>query len=102
MYRILADNESGKSCQILSRVIDTLQLWGKCNIPFCNHKENEGSNNKGIFLELVNYTRKIDAAFNSYMKEGHVFKGTVKKEQNECLQCQEHTVYKIKKPRFCL
>lgn len=31
-----------------------------------------------MFLELVYYTRKIDTAFNSHMKEADVFKATTK------------------------
>ena len=59
----------------------------------------------GIFLELVNYTRKIDVSFNSHMKEAHIYKGTSKIVQNGPFQCMlhvchEHIVQEIKEPSF--
>ena len=76
-----------KNRQILWRVIEVLKLCGNCNLPIHGHNKKEDSNKKGVFLELVNYTRKIVASFNSYIKEGHLFKGTSKMVQNELLQC---------------
>lgn len=99
-------NESvEKNRQILSKVIDILKFCGNCNLPLRGHNEKEGSSNKGVFLELVDYTRKIDAAFNSHMEEAHVFKGTSKTVQNELLQymldvCREHIIKEIKKTSF--
>ena len=67
-----------KDRQILLRVAGILKFCGKCNLPICGHNEKEDSNNKYVSLELVTYTRKIDAAFNSHTKEAHVFKETSK------------------------
>ena len=87
-----------KNQQILSRLIDILKHCGNCNLPTCGHNEN----NKCVFLELVNYTRKIDAAFSNHIKEAHVFTGTFKTVQNQLLQCMldvchEHIEQEIEK-----
>ena len=56
-----------KKRQILSRLIDILKRFGNCNLSIIGHNKKEDSNNKGVFLEMVNYTGKIDAAFNNHM-----------------------------------
>jgi hypothetical protein len=94
-----------KNRDILAKLIDILRLCSKCNLSLRGHNEKEDSKNRGVFLEIVNYTRKFDAAFNSHMQEPHVFQGTSKTTQNELLQCmldvcRQHIMDEIRKSSF--
>ncbi|KAJ3620532.1 hypothetical protein MTP99_004473 [Tenebrio molitor] len=94
-----------KNRYILAKIIDILRLCGQCNLSLPGHSEKEDSKNSGLFLKIVDYTRKLDAAFNSHMQEPHLFKGTSKTVQNELLQCmldvcRQHITDEIRKSSF--
>lgn len=72
-----------RNWQILSRVMNIWKLCGKFNLLIYGHQKNEGPSNKKVFLGLANYVRKINAVFNSHIKETHVFKVISKIVQNK-------------------
>lgn len=72
-----------KNRHVLSKIIDILKLCGNCNLPLRGHDEKESSSNKGVFLELIDFTAKIDPLLNNHIQEATVFKGTSKTVQND-------------------
>lgn len=93
-----------KNRHVLSKIIDILKLCGNCNLPLRGHDEKSDSVNKGVFLELVDFTAQLDPLV-SHMQENTVFKGTSKTIQNELLECmlevcQENILAEIKKSSF--
>lgn len=50
-----------KNRLVLSKIIDILKLCGTCNLPLRGHNEKSDSVKKGVFLEIVDYSRKIDS-----------------------------------------
>lgn len=94
-----------KNRHILFRVIEILKFCGTCNLPRHGYNEKEYVTNKDVFSELIDFTRKCDAAFNSHMEENLIFKGTARTVQNELLQCmldvcREHIKEEIIKSSF--
>ena len=76
-----------KNRLVVSKIIDILKLCGTCNLPLRGHNEKSYSVNKGVFLEIVDYSRKINSVSDKHLSGSSVFKGTSKTIQNELLQC---------------
>lgn len=86
--QIINHNETVKKNRlVLSKIIDILKLCGTCNLPLRGHNEKIDSTNRGVFLEVVDYSRKIDSILDNHLSDARVFKGTSKIIQNELLQC---------------
>lgn len=72
---------------MLSRILGILKFCGGHNLALRGHDERESSSNRGIFLDMVTYTRSIDVAFDDYLKNNQIAKNTSKIVLNELLEC---------------
>lgn len=88
MLSELKNNENvKKNRHVISRMIDILKFCGNHNLSLRGHDEKETSCNRGIFLDMVAYTRSIDVVLDDYLKSNHVAQNTSKTIQNELLDC---------------
>lgn len=73
-----AKKENLKQCEAnriqnrtyLARIIDLTIVLGKCGQAFRGHNEKEGSNNRGLFLELVSLLKKYDSVMSNHLEKG--------------------------------
>lgn len=72
---------------VLNRLIDILKFCGGHNLSLRGHDEKEVSCNRGVFLDMVTYTRQIDVVLDDYLNKNPVAQYTSKTIQNELLEC---------------
>lgn len=72
---------------ILSRIIDCIKFCGAFELALRGHDESDSSENRGIFLGLVDFVSSLDSAVKEHIESNNVFKGTSKTIQNELLDC---------------
>ena len=81
------NNDVRRNREVLSRIIDCVKFCGTNELALRGHNEKTGSDNQGIFLNLVKYTSEIDSMFKSHLESSSPFKGLSKSIQNELLEC---------------
>lgn len=74
-----------KNRHILSQLINCIKFCGAFELALRGHDEKSGSENRGIFLGLVDFVAELDMAMQTHLKDASVFKGTSKTIQNELL-----------------
>ena len=72
------DKENKKWGDILHRLLDITLFLAKQNLPFCGHKEDKSSFNKGNFLEMVEMLSKYDPVLKKHLMRSKQTAGTVK------------------------
>lgn len=71
--------------EILKRLIDLTVLLAKQELAFRGHDEREESNNKGNFVEFLNFMATKDPELKNHLESDSVFKGTSKHIQNDII-----------------
>ena len=70
---------------VLGRLIDMLKFIGWHELSLRGHDERGGSSNRGVFLDIVEYTASRDSALRDHLDAATVSKGTSKNTQNDLL-----------------
>lgn len=84
------NNKVRKNRHILMRIISCVKFCGAFELALRGHDESEGSENRGIFRELIDFTAELDVTLKEHLQNATVFKGTSKTIQNDILQCMLH------------
>ncbi|CAH1103808.1 unnamed protein product [Psylliodes chrysocephalus] len=83
---IIKHNEQvDKNRYVLKRIINCIKFCGKLELVLRGYDENDGSENRGVFGELIDFTSELDSILKEHLKNATVFKGTSKTIQNEIL-----------------
>ncbi|KAJ8025702.1 Zinc finger MYM-type protein 1 [Holothuria leucospilota] len=77
--------EVEKNRHVLSKIIDCIKFCAAFELALRGHDETDDSENPGVFLGLVNFTRSLDSVLSKHLETATVFKGTSKTIQNEVL-----------------
>lgn len=90
---------------ILKRIINCIKFCGKLELSMRGHDETEQSLNRGVFLELIDFTSELDTIFEKHLDHAKTFKGTSKTVQNEILDsmlavCQDEIKEQIEQNDF--
>ncbi|XP_077969971.1 zinc finger MYM-type protein 1-like [Styela clava] len=80
-----------KNRHVLGRLIDVLKFIGCHELSLRGHDERAGSSNRGVFLDMVEYTASLDTVLRDHLDAATVSKGTSKDIQNDLLD----SMYKI-------
>lgn len=75
-----------KNRYILNKLIDCVKFCGVFEIALRGHDESDSSNNRGIFLGLIDFVSELDLMFKEHIEKSTVFKGTSKTIQNDILE----------------
>ncbi|VVC41002.1 Domain of unknown function DUF4371 [Cinara cedri] len=81
------NQEVDKNRYILDKIQNCIQFYGKHNLPLRSHDKKINSNNKVIFLGVVELCKDLDISLRSNFENSKVFKGTSKIIQNNLLDC---------------
>jgi hypothetical protein len=73
--------------KILARLIDVVCFLGKQELAFREHRENEGSLNKGNYCEILDLLAKEEQFIREHFCTNFVFKGTSHDIQNDLIHC---------------
>lgn len=79
-----------KNRHVLSRVIDAIKFIGFHELSLRGHDEKEGSLNRGVFLDLIDYTASMDSILREHLDNATVAKGASKTIQNDVLDSIYH------------
>lgn len=79
--------------EILKRLIDVVIFLGKQECPFRGHDETEGSNNKGLYVELLQFLSEYDPLLANHLKTSTIFRGTSPSIQNDLIDSIRNVVY---------
>lgn len=63
----MIDNENKKWRDLLYRILDVTLFLAKQNLPFRGHRENAKSENKGNFLELIEFLSNYDPVLKEHL-----------------------------------
>lgn len=86
--RIQRHNEEiDKNRYILEKILNCIKFCGQHNLPLRGHNEKINSNNKGVFLGVIELCKDLDVSLRSHFENSKVFKGTSKTIQNDLLDC---------------
>ncbi|XP_025410376.1 zinc finger MYM-type protein 1-like [Sipha flava] len=86
--RIQRHNEEiDKNRYILEKILNCIKFCGQHNLPLRGHNEKINSNNKGVFLGVIELCKNLDVSLRSHFENSKVFKGTSKTIQNDLLDC---------------
>lgn len=84
-----------KNRAIISRLIDVVKVLSKGGKPFRGHSEREDSQEKGLFLELVNLLAKYDPLLKNHIETGP--KNALylsNKIQNDLISAQHNVIFR--------
>lgn len=62
--------------KIMSRLIQAVLFLSKQELPFRGHREDEGSSNRGNYLELLDYTAQEEQLIRDHLNSASAFRGT--------------------------
>lgn len=80
------NNKVRQNREILKRLINVITFLGKQELAFRGHDESKDSENKGNYLELVNFLAEYDSPLRCHLDLATVFIGTSSKIQNDLIQ----------------
>ena len=84
---IIVHNEKVKrNRDILKRLINAVCLLAKLELPFRGDDESKTSNNRGNYLELLDYTAQYDPLLKNHLDTSTVFKGISNRIQNDLIE----------------
>ena len=72
--------------EILKRLINIVTFLGKQELAFRRHDESKDSENKGNYLELMDFLAEYDSTLSGHLDSATVFIGTSSKIQNDLIQ----------------
>lgn len=82
-----ADNNKVKqNREILKRLINVVTFLGKQELAFRGRDESKESENKGNYLELLDFLAEYDTPLHCHLDTATVFIGTSSKIQNDLIQ----------------
>ena len=80
------NNKVRQNREILKRLIDVVTFLGKQELAFRGHDESKDSENKGNYLELLEFLAGYDSPLRCHLDSATVFIGTSSKIQNDLIQ----------------
>lgn len=94
-----------KNRRILSSLINAVCFLAKQELPFRGHCESRDSDNKGNYIELLNYTAEFDSQLEEHLKTSTIFRGTSPQIQNDIITAISSIIHdficeEIKKSHF--
>lgn len=75
------NNKVRQNREILKRLINVVTFLGKQELAFRGHDESKDSENKGNYLELVDFLAEYDSLLRCHLDSATVFIGTSSKIQ---------------------
>lgn len=90
-----------KNRNIMKRFIDVVCLLGLQEIAFRGHDESLGSNNRGNYVEIIQFLAKYDESLSNHITTSSVFSGLSNRIQNDLIQSVSNVlINEIKKEVF--
>lgn len=84
---IILHNESvNRNRNIMKRLIDAVCFLGSQEIAFRSHDESNESNNRGNYVELLNFLAKYDESMAHHFSTATVFSGVSNRIQNAIIE----------------
>lgn len=80
------NNKVRQNREILKRLIHVVAFLGKQEMAFRGHDESKDSENKGNYLELLQFLGEYDSPLRCHLDSATVFTGTSSKIQNDLIQ----------------
>ena len=86
------NNKVRQNREILKRLIDVVTFLGKQELAFRGHDESKDSENKGNYLELLEFLAGYDSPLRCHLDSATVFIGTSSQIQNDLIQSVAHVM----------
>lgn len=80
------NNKVRQNREILKRLINVVTFLGKQELAFRGHDESKDSENRGNYLELLEFLAEYDSPLRCHLDSATVFIGTSSKIQNDLIQ----------------
>ncbi|KAL4122333.1 hypothetical protein QTP88_014683 [Uroleucon formosanum] len=81
------NEQVGINRRLIARMIHVVCFFGKQELAFCGHRENNESLNKGNYLELLELLAQEEQLLKEHLLSSAIFKGTSKMIQNDLIEC---------------
>ncbi len=82
-----------KNRAIAERLIQSVCFLGKQELAFRGHDEKETSDNRGNYLELLDFLALNESLIKEHLQSDVLFKGTSAMIQNEFIECITEVIY---------